>query len=154
MTDSVPIMLGWREWVAMPQFGLAAIKAKIDSGARSSSLHVESLEVLRRRGVPWLRFSLLTGRRGVPAALCEAAACDRRSVSDSGGHVTLRWFIRSEFELGGRRWEAEINLTSRRAMLFPLLLGRNALHGRFLVDPAASYRCGRPASRRERSRAP
>lgn len=149
--QSEPIILGWREWLALPQFGIAAIKAKIDSGARTSALHVESLEEYQRDGRQWLRFSVLTGRRGAAPVLCEAAAIDQREVSDSGGHVTLRWFIQIEFELAGQRWVAETNLTSRRDMLFPLLLGRNALGGRFIVDPGATYRCGRPRRKRWRS---
>ena len=150
MVQNEPIVLGWREWLALPQFGIAAIKAKIDSGARTSSLHVESLDEYEQDGEPWLRFAVLTGRRGEPPVHCIAPVADRRAVSDSGGHVTLRWFIRTEFELAGRRWESEMNLTSRLDMLFPLLLGRNALGGRFLVDSASSYRCGRPAARRRR----
>ncbi|HSE12120.1 MAG TPA: RimK/LysX family protein [Rudaea sp.] len=150
MLQNEPIVLGWREWLALPQFGIAAIKAKIDSGARTSSLHVESLDEYEQDGRPWLRFSVLTGRRGEPPVCCAVPAADRRAVSDSGGHVTLRWFIRTEVELAGQRWESEMNLTGRHDMLFPLLLGRNALSGRFLVDPAAAYRCGRPAARRRR----
>ena len=150
MVHNEPIVLGWREWVALPRLGIAAIKAKIDSGARTSSLHVESLDEYELEGRPWLRFAVWTGRRGEPPVSCAAPVADRREVSDSGGHVTLRWFIRAEFELAGQRWESEMNLTSRSNMLFPLLLGRNALSGRFLVDSAAAYRCGRPAARRRR----
>jgi len=153
MLDSERIVLGWREWLALPQFGIVAIKAKIDSGARTSSLHVESLDHRRRAGRDWLQFVVITGRRGAAPVVCEAPAIDRRAVSDSGGHKTLRWFIHTEFELAGRRWDGEINLTSRRDMLFPLLLGRNALSGRFIVDPAAAFRCGRPTPKRRR-RAP
>jgi hypothetical protein len=154
MVHNEPIVLGWREWLALPKFGIVAIKAKIDSGARTSSLHVESLEEYVHEDRPWLRFAVLTGRRGEQAVHCTAAVADRRAVSDSGGHVTLRWFIRTEFEVGGRRWESEMNLTSRPDMLFPLLLGRDALRGRFVVDPAAAYRCGRPAPRRRRRMPP
>lgn len=150
MVHNEPIVLGWREWLALPQLGIAAIKAKIDSGARSSSLHVESLDEYEQDGRQWLAFTVLTGRRGEPPVCCVAPAADRRAVSDSGGHVTMRWFIHAEFELAGRRWQSEMNLTSRTNMLFPLLLGRNSLRGRFLVDAAASYRCGRPAARRRR----
>ena len=143
------IILGWREWVALPQLGVAAVKAKVDSGARTSALHVESIEESERDGGTWLRFVVLTGRRKAAPIICEAAAIDRRAVSDSGGHVTMRWFIRTQFELAGRSWAAEINLTSRHNMLFPLLLGRNALGG-FIVDPGAAYRHGRPYSLRRR----
>ena len=144
-----PIVLGWREWLALPQLGIAAIKAKIDSGARTSALHVDALEEFERDGRRWLRFIVPTGRRNALPVACAAPALDRRAVSDSGGHVTMRWFIRTEFELAGRRWEAEMNLASRRNMLFPLLLGRNALGG-FIVDPAAGYRHGRPQPLRRR----
>jgi hypothetical protein len=143
MPSHEPIVLGWREWLALPQLGIAAIKAKVDSGARTSALHVDGLEEFRQDGRDWLRFVVTTGRRNARPVRCAAPAVDRRAVSDSGGHVTLRWFIRTEFELAGRRWEADINLASRSNMLFPLLLGRNALGG-FIVDPGGTYRHGRP----------
>jgi hypothetical protein len=146
--NSDRIVLGWREWLALPDFGIAAIKAKVDSGARTSALHVESLDIDERGRELWLRFSVLTGRRGAKPVLCEAPALERRAVTDSGGHKTLRWFIDTQFELAGQRWLAQVNLTSRRDMLFPLLLGRNALSGRFIVDPSAAYRCGRPRRKR------
>ena len=145
-----PIVLGWREWLALPQFGIAAIKTKIDSGARTSSLRVDAIDQYDRHGELRLRFLVATGRRKSGPVECDAAVVDRRNVSDSGGHVTLRWFIRTEFELAGRRWPAEINLTERGHMLFPMLLGRNALAG-FVVDPGASYRHGRPRVTRRRS---
>ncbi|TLY49425.1 MAG: ATP-dependent zinc protease [Gammaproteobacteria bacterium] len=141
--DSVSI--GWREWLALPELAIPAIKAKIDTGARTSSLHVDTLEARERGGRTWLYFSVsATGRRHAPRIDCVAPAIARRAVTDSGGHVTQRWFIRTPIELAGLRFEAEINLTDRRNMLFPMLLGRLALGHRFLIDPAASYRCGRP----------
>ncbi len=146
------IVLGWREWLALPQLGIARIKAKVDSGARTSSLRVEYLEDCQRDGAHWLRFAVRPLRRLAKPVVCEAPAVDRREVCDSGGHVTLRWFIRTDLVLAGRRWPVEINLTPQSDMLFPLLLGRTALGGRFVIDPAASYRCGRPragASRRK-----
>jgi len=72
MVDNEPIVLGWREWLALPQLGIAAIKAKVDSGARTSSLHVESLDEFEQDGRPWLRFAVLTGRRGSPPVHCVA----------------------------------------------------------------------------------
>ena len=87
----------------------------------------------------WLRFQIRTTRKGGLSAPCEARATGRRSVTDSGGHTTTRWFILTEVELAGRRFTAEVNLTDRRHMLFPLLLGRTALDGRFAVDSSLSY---------------
>jgi hypothetical protein len=133
--------LGWREWLALPQLGIAAIRAKIDTGARSSALHVETLETVLAEGVEYAQFSLRTGADD-HVIQCRAPVFDRRPVTDSGGHTTERVFIRTELELAGQRWPIEINLTNRRNMLFPMLLGRTAMGGRFLVDPAHSFVLG------------
>jgi len=137
-------LIGWREWLALPALGIAAIKAKVDTGARSSSLHVNALEEFLRDGHTWLRFSIASGRKSQRVeTACEAPALDRRAVTDSSGHIAERWFIRTELVLAGQRWSTEINLTDRRTMLFPMLLGRSAIQSRFCVDPARSYVCGR-----------
>lgn len=136
--------LGWREWLALPVLGIGAIKAKLDTGARSSSLHVEALETFHLGGALHVRFVVRPRRRGSRVVPCSAEVVDRRQVTDSGGHRSERWFIRTEIALAGQRFAADINLTDRRAMLFPLLLGRVALEGRFRVDPALSYTCPRP----------
>lgn len=133
------IILGWRERVALPQLGIDVLKAKLDTGARSSSLHVDSLEDFQRDGQAWLRFSMHIGRRQPREVHCEVPALDRRTVTDTGGRRTERWFIRSEVRLAGQSFDIDINLTDRRHMLFPMLLGRSALHGRFAIDPARSH---------------
>jgi len=138
------ITLGWRERLALPQLGIDLLKAKLDTGARSSSLHVDTLDPFVRNGDTWLRFSLSIGRRHPRIVQCEAQALDRRGVTDTGGRRTERWFIRSSVVLAGQCFDVEINLTDRRHMLFPMLLGRSALHGRFAVDPALSYTQSRP----------
>ena len=143
-----PIVIGWREWLALPALGIPAIKAKVDTGARSSALHVEELETFERDGTLHVRFAVRPRRRGRYLIECSAPVSDRRPVMDSGGHRSERWFIRSDILLAGQCFEADINLTDRRAMLFPLLLGRSALGGRFRVDPALSYTHARPAPRR------
>jgi hypothetical protein len=133
------ITLGWRERLALPQLGIGLLKAKLDTGARSSSLHVDTLENFQRNGITWLRFTIHVGRRQPVDVSCEAPALDRRIVTDTGGHRTQRWFIRSDVQLAGQIFSVDINLTDRRHMLFPLLLGRSALIGRFAVDPSLSY---------------
>ncbi|MBS0438149.1 MAG: ATP-dependent zinc protease [Proteobacteria bacterium] len=138
-----PLVIGWREWVSLPQLGLAAIKAKIDTGARSSSLHVAALEAFERDGRTWLRFAVAPRRRSARSVECEAPALERRRVTDSSGNSAERWFIRSTIALGSNRFDAEINLSDRGGMLFPMLLGRTALRGRFRVDPDLSWACGR-----------
>lgn len=131
--------LGWRERLALPELGIATLKAKLDTGARSSSLHVDTLESFERDGAIWLRFTVSTGRKHRLSVQCEAPALDRRVVTDTSGRRTERWFIRSEVSLAGQCFSVDINLTDRRHMLFPMLLGRTALLGRFAVDPALSY---------------
>jgi hypothetical protein len=138
------VTLGWRERLALPQLGIDMLKAKLDTGARSSSLHVDVLESFQRGGDTWLRFTIRIGRRRPVDVCCEAPALDRRVVTDTSGRRTERWFIRSEVTLAGQSFSIDINLTDRRHMLFPLLLGRSALLGRFAVDPALSYTQSRP----------
>ncbi|MBE1158910.1 ATP-dependent zinc protease family protein [Dyella acidiphila] len=139
------ITLGWRERLALPQFGIATLKVKLDTGARSSSLHVDELETFARDGDTWLRFVVGTGRRSAQPVHCEAQASDRRVVVDTGGGRSHRWFIRTQVMLAGQYFDVDINLTDRRHMLFPMLLGRTALVGRFVVNPALSYTLPRPA---------
>jgi hypothetical protein len=143
-----PLTLGWREWLALPALGIGAIKAKLDTGARTSSLSVVSAEAFDRDGRLHVRFRVRPRRRSERVVTCEAPVVDRRPVTDSGGHTGERWFIRTEVVLATERFEADINLTDRRAMLFPLLLGRSALGGRFRIDPDLSYTRAKPPSGR------
>ena len=137
--------LGWREWLALPALGIDAIKAKIDTGARSSALHVEALETFREGGVLHVRFVVRARRRGDKVIACRSPVSDRRQVTDSSGHRSERWFIRTDIVLAGQRFATDMNLSDRRSMLFPLLVGRSTLDGRFCVDPTLSYTCPRPA---------
>ena len=148
MQPAEPHILGWREWLALPALGIGAIKAKLDTGARSSALAVLSAEPFERDGATHVRFRVRPKRRSERLYTCEAPVVDRRPVTDSGGHTGERWFIRTEVMIGDRRFETDINLTDRRAMLFPLLLGRSALGGRFRIDPELSYTCAKPPTGR------
>jgi len=139
-----PLIVGWREWLALPALGMPHLKAKVDTGARTSALHVEWQEQTVERGAPWVRFALRSSSWASSERVCEAVILDRREVTDSGGHRTLRIFIETEVELGGCRWTIETNLTHRRGMLFPMLLGRTAMAGRLWVDPARSFVLGEP----------
>jgi hypothetical protein len=132
-------IVGWREWLALPELGVVAIKAKIDSGARSSALHVVRQMRFERDGRPWVRFAVESDGPGSACAEAEAEIVDERNVTDSGGHTTRRPFIRTVVRLGDQCWPIEVNLADRRQMLFPMLLGRTAMLGRLLVDPARSY---------------
>lgn len=144
--------LGWREWLALPDFGVRAIKAKLDSGARSSSLHVEAIEEFVRDGVAWVRFALdPSTRSGRRARWFEAPLADRRKVTDSGGSSALRPFIRTRVRIGAEVFEIETNLTNRHGMMFPMLLGRTAMAGRIVVDPERSFVLGDKPRRRKRT---
>ncbi|WP_022968420.1 RimK/LysX family protein [Arenimonas oryziterrae] len=137
------IVLGWREWLSLPELGIVGIRAKIDTGARSSALHVEDQECFARDGVEFVRFSVDLDGSGARTHQAEARVSDRRMVTDSGGHRGERIFIRTRLRLDEHRhWPVEINLTQRRNMLFPMLLGRTALRGRCLVEPARSFLLG------------
>lgn len=135
------LVIGWREWVALPTLGVGAIKAKVDSGARTSSLHAYDVADIRRRGVERVRFSVHPLQRDSSETVCcEADLLERRWVTTSGGHRSYRPVIRTEVELAGRRWSIELSLTARDAMGFRMLLGRQALRGVFLIDPGRSFR--------------
>lgn len=140
--------LGWREWVALPDLGIPAVKAKLDTGARTSALHAYFVEPFEENGVSRVRFGIHPLRRRPEIALdCVADVKDRRIVSDSGGHREHRFVIETRLELGARSWLAEVTLTDRESMLFRMLLGRTALAGRFSVDPALSYSTGKSLRR-------
>lgn len=141
------VVLGWREWVVLPALGIPRLRAKIDTGARSSALHVDAQWRFVEGGVPWVGFRLTHGKaRGV---LIEAQAPihDEREVADSGGRRERRIFLRTPLQLAGCQREIEINLTNRGAMLFPMLLGRTAMTGLFTIDPASSFLHGRAKGR-------
>lgn len=146
MDERELLELGWREWLSLPDLDIPAIKAKIDTGARSSALHAASVAPFDRGGREWVRFTVHPARdRQDILVTAEAPVLERRVVSDSGGHRENRIFIRTRLCAGKVDWPIEINLTDRESMLFPMLLGRTAMSGRIKVVPDRSYLLGRPA---------
>lgn len=133
-------MVGWREWVALPDLGLPAVEAKVDTGARTSALHAFAMDVFEEDGRRRVCFGVhpLADDERVEVFAC-ADVVDERTVTSSSGHEEHRVVIRTPLVLGGRTWSAEVTLTDRRAMQYRMLLGRTALAGRVVVDPAALH---------------
>lgn len=137
-------VIGWREWVGLPELGIASIKVKVDTGARSSSLHAVELKFFKRGGSQWVRFTVHPVQRTCKAAVtAEATVLEFRSVKSSSGIARLRPVIVTPIELMGTTWPVELTLAGRDEMGFRMLLGREAFRGRFLVDGGNSYYGGR-----------
>lgn len=134
-------MLGWEEWLALPDLGLPAIKAKIDTGARTSALHAFTIEPFGAVDRPKVRFVVhpVPGRDDV-AITCVADVIDRREVASSNGEREQRYVITTTCAIGGRRWPIEVTLTNRETMAYRMLLGRQALQDDMFVDAQASFR--------------
>jgi len=153
MTAAEKSIVGWREWVALPQIGIERIKAKVDTGARTSALHAFKIEPFSRDGVDWLKIGIHPAqRKTAPEVWCEAAVLDRRVVRDSGGHEEARFVIETPVTLGAVTRSIELTLTDRDNMGFRMLLGRTALRGFFIVDPARSYVVSRRSGQLHRKR--
>ena len=144
MSDQMSL-LGWREWVDLPELGLASIKAKVDTGARTSCLHAFELDPFEQDGQPWIRFKVHPVQKDDGLVVqCEAPVCDQRPVTDSGGHTEQRYVICTRLRIGAWDQTVEVTLTGRDNMRFRMLIGRTTLKaGGFLVNPGLSYQSGR-----------
>lgn len=140
-----PTIVGWREWLELPDLGIAAVKAKIDTGARTSSLHAFDVQVFYRGGRQFVRFSVHPLQRSTERSVtAEVPLLEFRPVRSSSGHQTQRPVIVTRVALHGQCWPVELTLADRDAMGFRMLLGRQALRHRFVVDPGRSYAGGKP----------
>lgn len=147
MKDTVTI-IGWREWVSLETLGIEQIKAKIDTGARTSSLHAYDIQEFTRGNRKFVRFSVHPQQRSQKNAVsCETRLLEKRKVKDSGGKVTLRPVIVTQIKLGDKVWDIELTLTNRNEMGFRMLLGRQAIKKNFLINPGKSFL----ASKRKRT---
>ncbi|WP_424946287.1 ATP-dependent zinc protease [Candidatus Spongiihabitans sp.] len=141
-------IIGWREWVGLPDLGIDNIKAKIDTGARTSTMDAEGYELIEEDGIILARFQVTFGNRNkLKAKVCRARVVENRKVTNSGGQVEERIVILSHIKIGPLIKEIEITLTQRKNMKFRMLLGRTAISEDFLVDAARSYLTGRKQKR-------
>ena len=132
-------IIGWREWVRLPDLHVGRVKAKIDTGARTSVLHAFRVTPFSKDGASYVRFVIHPlQRRRKPEVTCVALVIDHRNVTDSGGRIEMRYVIRTTLKLGKSRWPVELTLTNRDQMGFRMLIGRQALRRRYLVDPGRS----------------
>ncbi|MCF7825199.1 MAG: RimK/LysX family protein [Candidatus Marinimicrobia bacterium] len=146
-------IIGWREWVGLPDFGIKSIKVKVDTGARSSSLHVYDLHEYKKDGETWARFKVHpVQRKTVITVDVDTRVLEYRRVRSSSGKASIRPVVITSIELLGESWPVELTLASRDKMGFRMLLGREAFRGRFLVDAGQSYYNGKP-KRKKRSSA-
>lgn len=133
-------IVGWREIVALPAFGVKQVKAKVDTGARTSALHVSRAHIIKRRGKKYVEFVIHPQQRSNhPEVHCIAELKEERHVRSSTGSSTLRPVIETFVAIGDKEWPIEITLVNRDVMGFRMLLGRQALRGHFLVDPGRSF---------------
>lgn len=139
--DPAPFVLGWGEWVALPDLGLPAIRAKVDTGARTSALHAFLIEPFGTPDAPMVRFGIhpVPGRHDIEI-YCSAPVVDRREVTSSNGERETRYVIESRIAIGAKTWKVEITLTNREQMAYRMLIGRQAIRGDIVVDPSAAFR--------------
>lgn len=130
--------VGWREIVQLPELGLRGIPAKIDTGARTSSLHATILDEYERDGQTFVRFAVDFNAQHV-RQVCEAVHVDWRGITSSNGKTQRRRIIKTPLRIGGLTFRAEISLADRSDMRFPMLIGRSSLRGRFVVDSGHSW---------------
>ncbi|MGY4531437.1 hypothetical protein ACVW0Y_000547 [Pseudomonas sp. TE3786] len=140
-------VIGLKEWIALPDLGVAGLRAKIDTGASTSSLHATDIVPFERNGQPWVRF---TAHLGTLVQLrhrhCEAPLVAVKTIKSSNGHTQSRYVIRTSLALGDRVWQVEFTLACRRAMRYRLLLGSKALvDGQLVVNPGLSYIQDKPS---------
>ncbi len=142
LNENTPALqvLGWEEWVSLPGLSLPAIKAKVDTGARTSALHAVAIEPFGTDEKPQVRFIMHPDPSNPTVeVICSAKVLDRRSVTSSNGSTELRYIIAADLSVGDKKWPIEISLTNRETMGYRMLLGRSALSEDVTVTPTLSF---------------
>ncbi|NVJ97979.1 MAG: ATP-dependent zinc protease [Alphaproteobacteria bacterium] len=139
------LIIGWREWAGLPDLGVEHIKAKVDTGAKTSAIHAYKVKKFMQDGAPWAEFRLHpVQKRKRPEILCRAPIVDERAVRSSSGHEEVRFVVSTTLRLGPFDRKIELTLTNRDDMGFRMLIGRQALMKQFIVDSGLSYALGEP----------
>ena len=147
--DHSPPIIGWREWLRLPELDIRAIKAKIDTGARSSSIHAYDIEPYHDGGTRRVRFKVHPLQRNETFEVaCDAVVADVRAIRSSNGQSDDRFVIQTPVHWHGQTWTIDLTLAPRFEMGFRMLLGREAVRGRYLVDSGQSYFGPRPKKRK------
>lgn len=144
LIDSNRMLVGWKEWCSLPELNLPAIKAKIDTGAKTSALHATGIEPLTIEGQRYVKFQVdpIQGKPEIQKQ-CLGLLVDRRYVMNSGGHREMRYIIKTPIQIGALTWDIEITLTDRELLSYRMLIGREALRERAIIDPTRSHCQGR-----------
>ncbi|MEE1899422.1 30S ribosomal protein S6--L-glutamate ligase [Flavobacterium rakeshii] len=141
------VIVGSEEWCSFPGLGIPAIKARVDSGAKTSALHAININPFLKDGESWVKFDINPIQNNTKTIIhCEAPLIDKRIVKSSSGYREKRYVIKANLQVGDTMWEVEVTLTNRDSMGFRMLLGREAMSGRLLVDPEQKYLLGQPTT--------
>lgn len=133
-------VIGLREWIALPELGMVGLRAKIDTGASTSSLHASEIVPFKRNGQSWVRFVAHLGTQVQRRHRCEAPVVTMKTIKSSNGQAQTRYVIRTLLALGDRAWPVEFTLACRKTMRYRVLLGSKALvHGQLVVNPGLTY---------------
>ena len=137
------IVVGSEEWCALPQLNIPAIKVRVDSGAKTSALHAVNIIPFKKDGDPWVRYEVHPiQNEGKTTIYCESPVMDKRNVKSSSGYGEIRYVIKTVLAIAKSSWEIEITLTNRDSMGYRMLLGRQAMAGKMMVDPEAAFKLG------------
>lgn len=140
-----PLVIGACEWVALPELGIKALRARVDTGAKSCALHATKQQVFKKNGEDWIRFQVHVGfEKDHETMLCESRLVDIRQIKNTSGEIEERFTIQTPIVIGSHRWDVDITLTNREKMRYRMLLGRRAMKNHAIVYPARTFLQGKP----------
>ena len=142
------VIVGREEWCSFPEIGIPAVKCRVDSGAKTSALHAVNITPFKKNGVSWIKFDVHPLQNDEETTInCESPVYDKRKVKSSSGNSELRFVIKTTLSITEETWDIEVTLTNRDNMGYRMLLGREAMIGKMLVDPEANCLLGQPTKK-------